>query len=943
MIHPQQTFEYGSREDFLLDCGLLASTDFFDAEAYSIRAGLQTSADAAEHYLVTGWRNGIEPGPNFEGSFLLPYFHFAGFPGPPAITYLILRSAGWPVYRTRAQAEAVASIIRSSDLFDADAYAARLGDASLDPALHYVLVGERMYFAPSSSFDPEYYGERHSDITQAGISYLLHYIRHGKFEGRRPVSVASQLTFDRSRLDPKRETVLIVSHQASRTGAPILAYNIAVQLRRRYNVVALLLAGGELVPAFEACCSAIIGPLEYADWHPAEVTFLTRRLADVFSISYAIANSIETRTFIPALATAMIPVVTLVHEFASYTKPKGVMGEALDWSTQVVFSADITEESAMKEHPTLSSRKINVLAQGRCIVPQSHIQKLPAGYAQNIREMIRPKGADDALIVLGCGTVSIRKGVDIFLSCAAATLALNPKRPVRFVWIGQGYDPIRDSTYSTYLAEQIERSGLEDKIAIIDEIPDLETAYSSCDVFLLSSRLDPMPNVAIDAAFHGRPIICFEKASGIAQLLKKDPILKDCVVPYLDTHSAACAIANLANDKTTYASMSDTTRRFAQSLFNMQDYVNKLDQLGRKAMDVIRQRTCDLATLLSDPLFDEHTYLPPGSTVVTREDAIKTFLIRWAALNVSRQPAKNFYFRRPYAGFHPQIYAYENSDKFDCAVVNPLAHFIRSGKPDGPWIQNVIKPSYGTAQPERAENIRVGLHAHFYYPELIYAFLKKLEVNRSRCDLLLSTTDEAKAETLRDALTRYDRGQVIIRKVPNRGRDIGPLFTAFADEIADGYDIVGHFHSKRSLFADATLGETWREFLWQNLLGDFAPMMDIILGHFATDERLGMIFPDDPHLPDWDHNLALAEKLAARMGFSDSLPPFFNFPVGTMFWARPKALKPMFDLKLDWHDYPEEPAPIDGTILHALERLLPFAVRHSGYHVASTNVPGVTW
>ena len=70
-------------------------------------------------------------------------------------------------------------------------------------------------------------------------------------------------------------------------------------------------------------------------------------------------------------------------------------------------------------------------------------------------------------------------------------------------------------------------------------------------------------------------------------------------------------------------------------------------------------------------------------------------------------------------------------------------------------------------------------------------------------------------------------------------------------------------------------------------------------------------------------------------------PPFFNFPVGTMFWARPKVLKSMFDLKLDWRDYPEEPIPIDGTILHALERLLPFAARHSGYRVASTSIPGV--
>ena len=88
---------------------------------------------------------------------------------------------------------------------------------------------------------------------------------------------------------------------------------------------------------------------------------------------------------------------------------------------------------------------------------------------------------------------------------------------------------MRDSAYSSYLAEQIERSGLEGKVDIIDELPDLQPAYLNCDLFLLSSRLDPMPNVAIDAAIHGLPIVCFENASGIASLLKKDLQLKDCV------------------------------------------------------------------------------------------------------------------------------------------------------------------------------------------------------------------------------------------------------------------------------------------------------------------------------------------------------------------------------------------------------------------------------
>src|SRR2546426_1171050 len=182
--------------------------------------------------------------------------------------------------------------------------------------------------------------------------------------------------------------------------------------------------------------------------------------------------------------------VALVHEFASYTRPEGTMGKALDWSTQVVFSADLVARAAELEHPTLTGRPIHVLRQGRCDVPPRVKGGSPARDAMDLEGVFRRLDAEKALIVLGCGTVHLRKGVDLFLSCAAAVAALGTKRPVRFVWIGHGYDPQRDASYSCYLADQIARSGLENIVTILDEVADLQPAYSQTDVFFLSSRLD---------------------------------------------------------------------------------------------------------------------------------------------------------------------------------------------------------------------------------------------------------------------------------------------------------------------------------------------------------------------------------------------------------------------------------------------------------------------
>ena len=107
--------------------------------------------------------------------------------------------------------------------------------------------------------------------------------------------------------------------------------------------------------------------------------------------------------------------------------------------------------------------------------------------------------------------------------------------------------------------------------------------------------------------------------------------------------------------------------------------------------------------------------------------------------------------------------------------------------------------------------------------------------------------------------------------------------------------------------------------------------MDVVFNRFVAAETLGLVFAEDPNLSDWDDNLENAGQLAARMGIQLPLPGFFDFPNGTMFWCRPSALKPMMDARFDWEDYREEPLTYDGTLVHALERLVPFAVEKSGY------------
>ena len=57
-----------------------------------------------------------------------------------------------------------------------------------------------------------------------------------------------------------------------------------------------------------------------------------------------------------------------------------------------------------------------------------------------------------------------------------------------------------------------------------------------------------------------------------------------------------------------------------------------------------------------------------------------------------------------------------------------------------------------------------------------------------------------------------------------------------------------------------------------------------------------------------------------------------SLSLGNCFWAKYDALEPLFDLYLNYYDFPEEPLPLDGVISHALERCYPYVAASRGYY-----------
>lgn len=233
--------------------------------------------------------------------------------------------------------------------------------------------------------------------------------------------------------------------------------------------------------------------------------------------------------------------------------------------------------------------------------------------------------------------------------------------------------------------------------------------------------------------------------------------------------------------------------------------------------------------------------------------------------------------------------------------------------------------------PLEAPAPRIAVICHLYHPEIgreVRSYLRNLPLP---ANVFLSTDTEGKAEAIRAAFADWEGGRVELRVVPNRGRDIAPKLVGFADAHAD-HDLVLHLHSKKS--DHAAFLAPWRGFLFENLLGSEAAVSSI-LDAFARLPQLGMVAPQHyegiRRWLGWNGNYEVAQGLARRMGIALSPVRALDFPSGSMFWARPAALKPLLDLGLTFDDFPKEGAQLDHTPAHAIERLYFLACERSGH------------
>jgi len=223
----------------------------------------------------------------------------------------------------------------------------------------------------------------------------------------------------------------------------------------------------------------------------------------------------------------------------------------------------------------------------------------------------------------------------------------------------------------------------------------------------------------------------------------------------------------------------------------------------------------------------------------------------------------------------------------------------------------------------------VVLYAHIFYHGLIdeiASYLSQVKYNLS-ADVFISVPqdwDSSSIEYLTDKI-KIDRLFIF----NNKGRDILPFIKVLKVIEEEGYIYSCKVHGKKSSHISA--GDKWRQELLGSLLSiDSAKYLLNILkdspsSGFSVPKGVVKSF-DKNNLKD---NRVWVEKMKNYYGLE-----IFNnerFLSGSMFWFKIAALKGLSDISEDMFE--PELGAIDGTLAHALERLIPALGRKNGYTI----------
>lgn len=362
--------------------------------------------------------------------------------------------------------------------------------------------------------------------------------------------------------------ILVISHHAERTGAPILLLHLASLIRKDVQVFFLVVHDGVLTAEFDRIGDTTVlykrsSHLIQRIFNKIRSVLVLKRLSrEVTTFDVIISNTITNGHLHPILKKHP-RVFTYVHELTSVIRSfttENELGKVISHTHSFLYPS-----LAVKKVLTqLTGNKKPLLHLPYHIPDHLHLRNTLRQQMRNILKI-----SEEDMIVGGMGTLSQRKGIDIFLNTALVTHKRLPG--VRFLWCGGDTGEREWQMATTFIMTH----NLGNVVSLIPARSESWKIMACFDLFFLSSREDAYPLVSVEAAMMQVPVIYFKHTGGAEEFFGNNGF----GVGELSEDAACEAILKLANSEEMRTTLALQGRERYVALHNAQVIQQKIDSL----------------------------------------------------------------------------------------------------------------------------------------------------------------------------------------------------------------------------------------------------------------------------------------------------------------------------------------------------------------------------
>ena len=380
--------------------------------------------------------------------------------------------------------------------------------------------------------------------------------------------------------------ILFISHDASRTGAPLVLLSLLKRIIQDsiFEFDVLLIEGGDLEQEFNKLASVFI-------WNPQKKNSLLKRIFNKLigdrskyyhinkyqkslhqkNYSLVYANTVISINIATILKKHLqnIPFILHVHEL-EYTIDS-MIGHAFFASKLHIFNQIIAVSDVVKQNIVVNYNVDPKII--HIVSPFSNQYQMHQ--ITNGRGIINELGLLPNTFVVGAaGFGQWRKGTDIFIHLANKFFNTYTNSTCLFTWVG--YVSEHDKKQIEY---DLQKLLLTNKVRFVGEKSNPFDYYTLFDIFISVSREDPFPLVCMENAALAKPIICFEGSGGMPGFVQDDA---GFVVPYLDVDTMADKIHELYQNKTLRQKLGENAKKKMLNNYSMEKSIESIIEIIKR-------------------------------------------------------------------------------------------------------------------------------------------------------------------------------------------------------------------------------------------------------------------------------------------------------------------------------------------------------------------------